>query len=317
MISRDVHDSSLVKAGPETQPQYCQAFAVAGRETLGDNRPVIRERGAKNITRIREALGWSQYELAKRSGNNFDTVQRIEAGENATLDRIIKITDALGIPLQRIFDENIDDLIDQLARGVVQSNAEVDPTPVPPTTRWIPVIAEGDASPDGLRWTNQIVRDHVVEWIPKPSGDWDDPDAFGILVLGDSMLPLFRKGQRVIVSPRAAVEDGSLVYAELGDGRRLIKIAYQDNGGWRLESLNQKYSPEIVSAAGMLKIHAIASASFLKPGQRPVPSPHQSSENQLHPVNDGMDQGKASDGIDQSPPPDDDSAIRPSRKRRP
>src|SRR5205814_1570235 len=69
-------------------PDLPQADADGTREAL----PFARVSIARNIIRQRKALGWSQRELARQSGVNVETLNRIEKGrvtaETATIARL-------------------------------------------------------------------------------------------------------------------------------------------------------------------------------------------------------------------------------------
>ena len=59
----------------------------------------------------------------------------------------------------------------------------------------IAVVAEGDAYPDGIAWDErEQARPAVLEWWSR-SGDLVDPNAYGIRIRGDSMLPAFSTEQ--------------------------------------------------------------------------------------------------------------------------
>ena len=72
-----------------------------------------------------------------------------------------------------------------------------------PARPWpdIAVAAEGDALPDGTAWDErEQERPAVLGWISRP-GDLGDPNAYGIRIRGDSMLPAYRPNMVAIVSP--------------------------------------------------------------------------------------------------------------------
>jgi phage repressor protein C with HTH and peptisase S24 domain len=133
----------------------------------------------------------------------------------------------------------------------------------------IPVIAEGEATPAGLQWTNTVTRHVVIEYMDRPP-DVDDPEAYGLMVIGDSMQPMLYRGYRVIASPRTPIEDGTTVYVQLVTGERLIKVAYREETGWRLESMNRQYEPKHVTDDAVEAIHRIVSVNLTKPGRRVI-----------------------------------------------
>jgi len=247
--------------------------AVASGLSAGQNPAVLFAKVGQRIRIAREKAGLSQEALAAKAGGlNKGTVNRLELGANTTMETIQRIADALGVEMLWFFDESGSDLPRHSVPVVpTGDDAAIDETDIrkgyEPDA--VPVIAEGDATPDGLLWTNTVVRHAVIEYIARPH-DLEDADAYGVLVIGDSMLPTFRKGHRLIVSPNTPIEDGDEVYVQLAGGERLIKIAHRTSDGWRLESLNPKYEPREVAAADVIAIHAIVWAKRKLPGRRVV-----------------------------------------------
>lgn len=77
--------------------------------------------------------------------------------------------------------------------------------------------------------------------------DVDDPDAFALVVCGDSMLPAYREGDIVFFSPTAKVEDGCDCCVRLEpDHETTFKRVYFDEDAQtvRLQPLNPKFAPQ-------------------------------------------------------------------------
>lgn len=65
-----------------------------------------------NTTRIielRQKQGWTQERLAHESGVGLRTVQRLEAGQDASLETLSLVADALQVPVRELFIEIEDD----------------------------------------------------------------------------------------------------------------------------------------------------------------------------------------------------------------
>lgn len=65
----------------------------------------------KNINYIpdlRKRKSWTQEKLADKSGLSVRTIQRIEAGEDASLETIRSIAQALGVEISDLFEQIID-----------------------------------------------------------------------------------------------------------------------------------------------------------------------------------------------------------------
>jgi phage repressor protein C with HTH and peptisase S24 domain len=71
------------------------------------------------------------------------------------------------------------------------------------------------------------------------------------------MLPVFKPGMTLIVSPNVPVNDGDEVYVQLLSGERLIKIARRVSDGWLLESTNPAYEPRFVQKSEVGAIHPV------------------------------------------------------------
>jgi len=135
----------------------------------------------------------------------------------------------------------------------------------------IPVIAEGEASPQGhLFWDNEgKLVSEVEDRITRPH-DVADPRAYGLRVRGDSMVPIFRPKMVVVVSPSTPVSDGDEVYVELTTGERLVKTASRATGGWVLESANPAYAARFVKTEEIGTIHPIVWSKRKESGRRVV-----------------------------------------------
>jgi phage repressor protein C with HTH and peptisase S24 domain len=224
------------------------------------------------LRKLRTDKGWSLEDLAEKSGVDKMTISKFERGlANARESTVTSLALAVGL-------SSAAELHAIAARDLPRHTGSVVRTPddaVPEgndihrgyEADAIPVIAEGEATPHGLLWTTTIVRHVVIEYIARPY-DLNDKEAYGLLVIGDSMEPVFRKGHRLIVSPNTPIEDGDEVYAQLATGERLIKVAFRIEAGWRLESINPQYAPLEVTAANVIAIHPIVWAKRKLPGRR-------------------------------------------------
>ncbi|MHA6298701.1 S24 family peptidase [Devosia sp. CAU 1758] len=92
-----------------------------------------------------------------------------------------------------------------------------------------------------------------------PAGHgWDEvalptPDESGIYALeisGDSMEPLYREGDRIVVSPTEQVRRGDRVVVKTGDGEVMAKILYRQTAKQiELHSINPAHEPRIFDVA--------------------------------------------------------------------
>jgi SOS-response transcriptional repressor LexA len=61
----------------------------------------------------------------------------------------------------------------------------------------------------------EIHPGELLEQLPRPLGLANDPEAYALTVVGDSMWPRFRPGTRIAISPRSPVAIGDDVLARL------------------------------------------------------------------------------------------------------
>lgn len=120
----------------------------------------------------------------------------------------------------------------------ISQNIEAIPRPA----GLMPVVSMASANGDGPCWEEHYPQGHGMEQIWRPH-DITDPRAFGVKVDGDSMTPVFRHGDTVVVCPQKQVVNGDEVVARLRDGRVVVKVIRYLNGYVLLESYNTAYEP--------------------------------------------------------------------------
>ena len=73
---------------------------------------------------------------------------------------------------------------------------------------------------------------------------------YALEVSGDSMVPLYREGDRVVVSPGETVRRGDRVVVRTRNGEVMIKVlARETSKTIELHSVNPAYAPRIVQRA--------------------------------------------------------------------
>ncbi|MGE0846108.1 MAG: S24 family peptidase [Flavobacteriaceae bacterium] len=101
-------------------------------------------------------------------------------------------------------------------------------------------------------------------------GGWDevelprvsDDNAYALSVSGDSMLPLYRDGDILVVSPNAAVRPGDRVVVKSRSGEVMAKVLVRhDASGIEIESLNPAHPPRQFAASEIEWIARIVWAS--------------------------------------------------------
>lgn len=123
----------------------------------------------------------------------------------------------------------------------------------------IPVVAEGEAPPSAAPHDRTAARTGAVRWVCPP-GDLHDPNAYGIQVRGDSMMPALRPNRVAIASPRRRVQDGDEVYVQLASGGRLIRLVRTIRAGYMLQAYNHAYRTLLVQRKDIRAMDVIVSS---------------------------------------------------------
>jgi phage repressor protein C with HTH and peptisase S24 domain len=183
---------------------------------------------------LAERNGLSASGLAKRAGldpTTFNKSKRHAADGRPrwpSTESIAKILQAVGAELRDLF-------------GLLDADA------VPQDfSRTIPLVGFGQAGsggffddsgyPAGAGWD-------VVEFPSAPSGG-----VYSIEVQGDSMLPLYRAGDKLIVDPAKSARRGDRVVARLTTGEVLVKLLHKANAKEVvLRSLNPEHEDRTVA----------------------------------------------------------------------
>lgn len=216
---------------------------------------------------LREQKKLTQAELADKAGVSVTTIYRLEKNSNYEGITLAAVAGALGTNEARLLDFAAPfEPPPHPGPGVIlaphhYAEAERDDgdTYAGYKPHDIPVIAEGEASPQGaLFWNSEEGKPLVEadEWMSRPP-EVKDPRAYAVRVRGDSMVPAFYPGMRLIVSPNIPVKSGHRVYVELHSGERLVKVARRQKNGWILDSVNPAYEPRFVADEEVGTMHKI------------------------------------------------------------
>lgn len=95
-------------------------------------------------------------------------------------------------------------------------------TPGPRSTQKIPLIGLAQAGAAGFFDDAGFPTGEGWEKLPFPA--LEDPSAYALEISGDSMMPIYRDGDTVIVSPAASLRRGDRVIAKTVEGEVMCKI---------------------------------------------------------------------------------------------
>ena len=175
------------------------------------------------IAAARNAKGWSQKDLAKKIGTTQQQIARYESGANDVKSSVLlKLSAALGVTVSYLLA--LDD--DPSFVSVVSS----DTVPVPVLGR----IAAGtpraafSQSDDYHDTQRGLVASH--------------PNAFWLVVAGNSMNRLFLEGALVLVDPDSEVRSGDVAAIFVNGDDATIKRVYFEDGTVRLHP--ESWDPE-------------------------------------------------------------------------
>jgi len=89
-----------------------------------------------------------------------------------------------------------------------------------------------------------------------------DPHAYALEIIGESMLPVYRDGDRVIVSPAASTRRGDRVVVKTVEGEVMAKLLGRTTlRRTELQSFNPKFDDRVLDASEIVFIHRIIWAS--------------------------------------------------------
>ena len=122
----------------------------------------------------------------------------------------------------------------------------------------IAVVAEGDVPPDEVTTRNERGQGgpEVLRWLPRPK-DLRDPQAYGVEILGDSMLPAYRPNMIAIMSPELEVLDGDEVYCQLASGERAVRLMHTCRDGCILRPYNLAHSTRVARREEIEAMHVV------------------------------------------------------------
>jgi SOS-response transcriptional repressor LexA len=184
------------------------------------------------IRKRRKALKWTLEELANRIGTDTGNLSRLETGKQGYSDETLhKIANALGCSLSDLFAQSED--APNIAASTIGS-------------RRIPLVNYVQAG------AMREIGDQA--WIGDAAEflltDLELSSAsFALSIKGDSMLPDFREGDRVIIDPEVRPAPGDFVVAKNGGEEATFK-KYRPRGVnergdeiFELVPLNDDYAP--------------------------------------------------------------------------
>ncbi len=162
------------------------------------------------IDTIAERYGFSASGLAKKSGldpTSFNPSKRIGPDGRPrwpTMESIARVLNAAGAP--------VEEFMDLLSGRKGQA----------PRLKQIPMLGFAKAGKGGFFDDSGFPAGNGWEEIDVPGVT--DTTAYGLEITGNSMEPVYREGDTIIVSPGATVRKGDRVVVRTSDGQVMCKI---------------------------------------------------------------------------------------------
>ena len=190
------------------------------------------------IDALAERHGLTPSGLARKAGLDATTFNpsKRRSGDGRSrwpsTESIAKILDATGASL----DEFV-----QLVRrrGAALGGAAF------PSSRPLPLLGFAQAGAGGFFDDGGFPAGQGWDEVPAPA--LADENAYVLKVTGDSMMPLYRHGDKIVVSPTAQVRKGDRVVVKTADGEVMAKILRRKTQkAFELESLNPDHEMRVV-----------------------------------------------------------------------
>ena len=89
-----------------------------------------------------------------------------------------------------------------------------------------------------------------------------DPESFGVLLVGDSMLPAYPDGTQVLVSPACGVRNGRVHYIRDKDGNELVRKVLINGDSYALVPTNADHPPRTVRIDETEQIALVVAANL-------------------------------------------------------
>ncbi|MBT9299779.1 XRE family transcriptional regulator [Pseudomonas sp. TAE6080] len=226
------------------------------------------------IKQYRKAKGMSQQALAFACG--WESQSRIGNYEKGTrqpnLQDLEKLAGALGVSFPDLvagrdrseiesFPDAIQGRVRSEDRLVMDYGRSRDKgKPVSSSIGWakdgkVPVLGNAQLGNEGFFEALDFPPGHGDGYLNIHS---DDPDAYGLKVTGDSMLPRIKNGEFVLIEPNKSFCSGDEVMVRTSSGRTMIKeFIYLRDGMYRLDSVNAEHDPIHIAEQDVLEIHLV------------------------------------------------------------
>ncbi len=201
----------------------------------------------ERLRKMRESKDLTIDQLAELCGLTAGHIGRIERDDsrNPRFVTIQKLANALGVkPEEILYPKETPDR---------PHNAFDAPKYIPND---IPVVGLTKAGRGGFYDDQGFPIGEGFRRVHRPI-DVKDPNAYALIVEGDSMSPMLERGWIVYVCPNHNYDNGDLVVVALNSDEVMIKKFRKQDGVMILQSINPAYEPLILVPEGFRFIHKV------------------------------------------------------------
>lgn len=163
-----------------------------------------------------------------KAGVSRSMFNEIRRHGNPTSDTLSKLLDAIGVTLAQ-FEAGATPVRTEVA-GTGMSVGDVDRAwRGAPQSKPIPLLGSAIGGEwDGIDEAVELTELHlseVLDYLARPPSVANDPEAYAVTIVGESMAPRYEPGERATVSPRSPASIGDDVVVQLrGDGHDRITM---------------------------------------------------------------------------------------------
>lgn len=219
---------------------------------------------AMHIKKLRKAKGLSQQELAHACGwESQSRIGNYERGlREPNLQDLQKLSHALGVSFTELVagHDSFNPKLLSDSKGIYVIDHVPDIAIEPHRARKakdgrVPVIGNAQLGNEGFFEALDFPSGHGDGYLNIHS---DDPDAYGLKVSGDSMLPRIKNGEYVLIEPNKSFFSGDEVMVRTAAGRTMIKeFIYLRDGMYRLDSVNANHPPIHIAESDVMEIYLV------------------------------------------------------------
>lgn len=183
------------------------------------------------IRAAREDRGWSQTQLAKAVKTNQQTIGKIEKGITKHSRVFRRISVALSIPYEKLDPVG--------PAGEIDTQSPIPDSKLRSERKDLPVQVAAEGGPGEL-----IVSSDPVDWVERPAPLANVKRAYGLIIVGESMIPEYEPGDTALINPNLPPLAGHtyVFYAvRPGEDRATIKrLVRASNEFWHVKQWNPK-----------------------------------------------------------------------------